>query len=75
MLVVSLLVVFSELLARAAAGYSVPKDLNCLNAALVYWASVENYTQALLLIFFIHGLAPLELDLLELTDLQGWYSC
>lgn len=45
-----------------------------MGAALVYWATVENYVQLLLIVFSVHSLAPMEADLLETTEAHSLYG-
>lgn len=65
---VSLCVVIAELVTRARFGHFTYKDVVSLLAAMAFWQQLDNYVRALLFIFAIHALTPLELDLLELTE-------
>lgn len=74
LLALSVSVILFEPTLRARAGQFVYKDFVSMAAALTFWLGMENYIRALLVVFFLHGLLPLEVDLLEQTELLLAYS-
>lgn len=70
---VAALVVYYDLLTRARVGQYVMKDLNVAAAALTFIWGLENYVRLILLVFCLHNLLPLEIDLMELIEVyQAW---
>ena len=43
-------------------------------AALTFWLGLENYVRLILVVFCLHNLFPLEVDLLEQTEVLLLYS-
>lgn len=69
LVVFSALVVYFDLLLRARFGQFVTKDLTSLVAAFTFMWGLENYVRILLVVFCLHNLMPLEVDLFELVEL------
>lgn len=63
---------------RARYGQFVYKDQVLLFSTFSFWFFLENYTRAIVMIFCFHCLTPLELELVELTEvyqsLLVWYT-
>jgi hypothetical protein len=53
---------------RARYGQFVYKDQVLLFSTFSFWFFLENYTRAIVMIFCFHCLTPLELELVELTE-------
>jgi len=73
LLVLAGLATYFDLSLRARAGQYLAKDLTVAAAAFTFTWGLENYVRLLLLVFCLHNLLPLEVDLLELVEAyQAW---
>lgn len=64
---------YFDLVMRARNGQFVLKDTTSMAAAFTFTWGLENYIRVLLLVFCMHSLLPLEIDLLEGVALyQAW---
>lgn len=64
---------------RAKVGQFLFKDQTLLFAFLTFWWQTENYARAVVIVFCLHCLTPLEVELFELTEALGasllWAHC
>jgi uncharacterized integral membrane protein len=78
LLVGGFLTFFFELTLRARMGQYTSRDEQTLLASLTYFIWLGHYLRLLLLVFILHALTPLELDLVETSSLWplaiGWPS-
>lgn len=74
LLVFCISIILFEPTLRAQAGQFVYKDLVSMVAALTFWLGLENYVRLILVVFCLHNLFPLEVDLLEQTEVLLLYS-
>jgi hypothetical protein len=67
-MVLSALVVYFDLLLRSRVGQYVVKDLTVALAAFTFILGQENYMRVILLVFCLHNLLPMEMDLMETIE-------
>lgn len=68
LLLFSLMAVVWENVTRARYGQFIHKDQVLLFSTFSFWFFLENYFRAIVVIFCIHSLCPLEIDLLETVE-------
>ena len=64
----ALLITYFDLVLRARVGQYLSKDVVLVGAAFTFVWGLENYVRVLLLVFCLHNLLPLEIDLFELIE-------